>query len=456
MRRLAPILLLLVLAATTGAVVPADDGRLSRDMIGWEDGYWYDDPLSVTVRDGLSAEEREAITARAMARIEYLRGLEFRESVDVRVISRAEYLAHRGGGDTDETHALWNDQVWEAIFLVGEDRNVSDVLEGTLGSSIVGYYASGTGDIVIVSDGEQAVLSRGTLVHELVHALQDQHFGLTGDGRTQDAQLARNGVIEGEANRIQQQYQSRCNRVWSCVDTSRAPTTSSSQSDDGSGDSADGDNGSSDGESTAAYDRGVFLVIYQPYAVGPDFVDAIAERGGTAAVNGLYEDLPASTEQVLHPSAYPDEEPVNVSVPDRSNADWRRFDTEPVADTVGEASIYAMVVSNDMGEPPSGRYSYDHPLSQGWGGDSVVPYRDGGRYGYVWEIAWDTEADAREFHEAYLALLDDHDAEQLGDRRYRVPADDAFSGGYRVVREGKRIRIVHGPTTASLGDIHAP
>ncbi len=453
MRRLALVLGLVVLLASAGTVVPADDGRLSRDVIGWEAGYWYDDPLSVSVQDGLDAAEREAITARAMARIEYLRGLEFRETVDVRVISRAEYLATRGTGDTNETHARWNDQVWEALFLVGDDRNVSDVLEGTLGSSIVGYYASGTGDIVLVSDRAEPVLSRGTLVHELVHAMQDQHFGLASDVQTQDAQLARNGVIEGEANRIQQQYAARCTRGWSCVDTSRAPTQSGSDADSNDTGSADSQSSSDDG--TAAYDRGVFLVIYQPYAVGPDFVEAIDKRGGSTALNDLYRDLPASTEQVIHPEAYPDERPVNVTVPDRSGPDWQRFDTDPVADTVGEASIYAMVVSNDMGRPPSGRYSYDHPLSVGWAGDSVVPYRNGDQNGYVWEIAWDTEADARAFHSAYLDLLDDHGAAEVGERRYRIPADDPFAGAYRVVRDGRRVRIVHGPTAGSLPAIHA-
>jgi len=434
MRRLGWLVLALVVATSLGTLVPADDGGLSRDTIGWENGYAYDDPLSVTVEDGLNASEREAVTARAMARIEVIRDLEFRETVDVEIRSRADYLDSRNATGSD-THSAWNNQVWKALFLVGDDRDVGDVIGGTFGSSVVGYYAVGTGDIVLVSDSDTPVLSRGTLVHELVHALQDQHFGLAERPDTQDAQLARNGVVEGEANRIQGRYEQRCLRAWSCVDT--RPTA-----------------GSSGDEST--FDRGVFLVIYHPYAVGPDFVEQIADRGGTDALNALYEDFPPSTEQIVHPERFPDEAPVNVTVPDRSGDDWQRFDHDPVADTVGEASIYAMVVHNDLGDPPAGRYSYEHPISTGWAGDSVVPYRDGTRYGYVWEVAWDSSADAREFHEAYRDLLDGRGAEALDGGRYRLPAADAYGGAYRVTREGTTVRVVHGPTADALDAIHAP
>jgi hypothetical protein len=456
MKRLALLVVLLVLASSASTLVPPDDDRLSRDTIGWEDGYWYDDPVDVTVADGLNESERAAITARAMARVEYLRGLEFRETVDVRITSRAEYLASRNG-ETNATHSRWNNQVWKALFLVGADRDVSEVLDGTLGASVVGYYAPGSGDIVIVSDDPTPVLSRGTLVHELVHAMQDQHFGLASDAQTQDAQLARNGVVEGEANNVQRQYAARCGSEWSCVDTSRARTSADDGDDETAtedGDGTSGDDG--DADDSAGYDRGVFTVIYQPYAAGPDFVEHVAQRGGTDALNALYEDFPDSSEQIIHPEAYPEERPVNVTVPDRSSEEWRRFDHEPVADTVGEASIYAMVVANGIGEPPQGgQYGYEHPISAGWGGDSVVPYRVGERNGYVWETVWDTDADAREFHEGYLALLDDRGAERLGPDRYRLPAEDPFGGAYRVSRAGDTVRIVHGPTPESLGAIHA-
>ncbi|MFC7135716.1 hypothetical protein ACFQRB_02125 [Halobaculum litoreum] len=90
--------LLLVLAgcsAPTAGPAAADDWQYPddppSDRLGWEAGYWYNESIDVNQSDGLDAAEREAFVARTMARVERVRGLEFRESVPVEVISRAEY-----------------------------------------------------------------------------------------------------------------------------------------------------------------------------------------------------------------------------------------------------------------------------------------------------------------------------------------------------------------------------
>ena len=345
-----------VLAVTTlatlagcGALSPADDGEL-----GVENGYSYDDDLSVTPDDGLNETELEAVKSRSMARLERLRGLEFTDDVPVRVVTREQYRAN-ATSTPNRTHQLWNNQVWEGLFLVGEDRNVSAVFDDLRGSTVQGYYSPGTDEIVIVSDAATPRLSRGTLVHELVHALQDQQFGLNGSMDTQDGQLAHSGVVEGEANLLTARYGGQCEAEWSCV-------------------TVPGGDGGGGGLSSP----GVFAVIYQPYATGPGFVAALEQRGGWDAVDDAHAEYPASSEQVIHPERYPDDEPVDVTVPDRSTAAWDRFDHDPVADTVGEASVYAMLLDNNVGETPPSRYSYSHPAADGWAGDAFVPYRSAG------------------------------------------------------------------------------
>jgi hypothetical protein len=432
-RRTLLALALVVLLGGCVAAAPAD-GPPEDNRLGWEAGYAYDDPIPVTAADGLNASEREAVLARAMARLEHLRGLEFTEPVSVRLVTRDQYRANRSD-DADPTHAAWNNQVWEALFLVGDDRDVDDVFDDALGSRVIGYYEPGTGEVVIVSDSETPNISRGTLVHELVHALQDQQFGLGDWPDTQDRQLARNGVVEGEANRLQSRYVDRCGGAWDCI----------SVTDGGGG-----------GGSLGRYGQNVFTVIYHPYAVGPSFVERVATTGGQSALNALYDPYPESTEQVIHPGAYPEEAPVDVTVPDRTRGNWTRFDHDPVADTVGEASIFAMVTANDLGETDVARFGYRHPVSAGWGGDTLVPYRDGDRFGYVWTTAWDTEADAEEFHAAYETLLDVENADRLGPTRYRLPDGHPFGGAYRLTISDRRVTVVHGPTRAALDRIHAP
>jgi hypothetical protein len=415
-------------AAHAPAASTSDDGRL-----GWENGYGANASIAVTPEDGFNASEREALLARTMARLETLRELEFTESVSIRIETREQFRANQSG-DTNRTYAAWNNQVWEALFLVGGDADVEEVFDEAFGTRVLGYYQPGSDEVVIVSDSETPTIPRSTLVHELVHALQDQRFDIADQPPTQDRQLARNGVIEGEANRLQVAYARTCGEEWDCIPPG----------------------GGGGGGDLGPYGENVFSVIYHPYASGPDFVGAIAERAGTDALNALYDPYPASTEQIIHPERYPEDTPLNVTVPDRSAGDWRRFDHDPVADTVGEASIFAMVRTHALGDTRVGRFSYDHPVSEGWAGDTLVPYRDGDRFGYVWRTAWDTRADAEAFHAAYRELMADQGAESLGDGRYRLPADHPYGGSFRLSIEDRRVTVVHGPTRASLDRIHAP
>ena len=429
---------LVVVVALAGCSIPfvghPEEPR-GGDTIGWENGYWYDDPVDVTTSDGLNESELEAVTARQMARIERIRDREFESTVPVEVISRAEY---RNRSRSNRTGAgppgdPWNDQVWESLLLVGESRGSSEAIGDTTSESVLGYYAASEDRIVIVSESETPVVDRTTLAHELVHALQDQQFGLGARPETQDTQLARNGVVEGEANYVQNTYEQRCGNGWNCIST---PERSGGGSGGGGG-----------------QNPGVFTVIIQPYVSGPAFIDSVYDEGGWDAVDALHEDYAASSEQIIHPERYPDETPVSVTVADRSNGEWNRFDHDPVGDTVGEASIFAAMYHNDQTEAE--RYSYVSQPSEGWAGDTVVPYRNGsGGGGYVWESRWDTEGDAVEFAAAYRdALTEAHDARTQRGNVYVVP-DSPFADAFRIVREGRTVRIVNGPTVDDLDGIH--
>jgi hypothetical protein len=438
---LCAVLLLLAGCQAPGSIDtlrdPGEREEPETDQIGWENGYWYDDPVPVTTDDGLNESEREAVTARTMARIERIRAREFNSTVPVEVISRAEYRNRsQSSGTSGPSGDPWNDQVWEALLLVGETSGSSEAIGDTLSSSVQGYYSGGSDKIVIVSPTETPTIDRGTLSHELVHALQDQQFGLDNTAQTQDTQLSTNGVIEGEANYIQQLYRQRCTRNWDCIETP--------QNNGGGGGTGGGQN------------PGVLTVLLQPYVTGPRFIDQARSSGGWAAVDALHDNMPASSEQVIHPDRYPDDVPVNVTVPDRSNDEWERFDHDPVGDTVGEASIFATMYHNNQIE--SSRYSYRSPVSNGWAGDTVVPYRtDDGEGGYVWETRWDSTRDARQFAEAYQgALTSEHGATNPRENIYIVPDDSAFSDAFRIVRSDETVRIVNGPTVSDLDAIHSP
>ncbi|RRJ28899.1 Hvo_1808 family surface protein [Halocatena pleomorpha] len=426
-RRIA-LLVLASLTVTAGCSMPFG----TEDAIGREGGYSATDELDVTTDDGLNESERASVVHRTMARIEVIRGLEFDRDVSVRVISRAAYREQRKQFGLSSTNATeWTEQVWEALFLVDEPTNATEAVSDVYRGSVLGYYSEG--DIVIVSDSNTPRIDPYTLAHELTHALQDQQLTLNVRTETRDAQLAANGLVEGDANAVEYEYRHRCGGSWSCLPQP--------------GQSAD----------NADRNQGVYTTISMPYIQGPAFIRALSERGGWETVNDAYESFPESTEQIIHPARYPDERPESVRITDRSTGNWQRFAGSPQEETVGEVSIYTMFRTNGViPAPQNGRENYSHPLSAGWAGDRLVPYNNtDGQNGYVWKTKWDTERDAKQFVDGYERLLERHNASAV-DGTHRLPESNPYADAFRVTRDGSTVTIVNAPTTDELDRIHRP
>ncbi|QLG28110.1 hypothetical protein HUG10_11335 [Halorarum halophilum] len=460
---LAALLVLSVVAPATAAAVPSEvpkaqsDGEgdgppdPENDTIGWENGVWHNESIDVNQSDGLTDRELDLFVARSMARVEYIREEEFEATVPVEVISREEYrnrTATDAGNGT--AYNRWNDQVWESLFIVGEDTSSAEALSETQGSSVAGFYSPADDQIKIITDSpDSPTVSNATLVHELVHALQDQQYDLTNEtyrGQTQDGNLAINGIVEGGANYVEARYSQRCGNEWDCVETPGSEAGGGSPPN-----------------------LGILLTIFNPYSDGPVYVDELVQEGGWAAYEERMRNPPASTEQVIHVT---DEEPEPIEFEDSARNGWETFpgQGENGSDTVGEASIYSMFwyqaseYNADTIDPQTlfateGQYdvyNYDAAPSNGWANDRVFPYRNGegenARYGYVWKTAWDTESDATEFRDAYLRMLDAHDARETDEGYYVVP-DGPFADAFLVVQNGTQIVVVNGPNVDAVKDI---
>ncbi|ERG96014.1 Hvo_1808 family surface protein [Haloquadratum walsbyi] len=442
------------------------------DPLGWESGYWYNESITVDQTNGLSDEEMKAYVGRGMARVEYIRQLEFKSSVPVSVISRSEYRSQRDG-NTQSTEGqqfqAWNNQVWEALFAVGESASTQQAIEETRGSSVAGFYSPSDDAITIVTDTpESASIDNTTLIHELVHAVQDQHYDLTEEryaATTQDGQLAVDGLIEGDARYVESAYVDRCGGSWECVEL---PTDTGRDSGSGGGPS----------------NLGIFVTIFQPYSDGVGYINHLRESGGWAAVNDRFESPPVASEQVIHRT---NETPQPITYTDRSSTNWSQFESvgQDGSDTVGEASIFVMfwnqarTVGAETVRPqaltqPTNQYdayNYIADPSAGWENDRLFPYRtqDGKatEYGYVWVTTWESNEDATEFRNAYRSILTARDAttpQQTGSenpgstaqttRTYVIP-DGPYADSFRVTQDGTQVVIVNGPETESLDKIRS-
>ncbi|PCR91733.1 Hvo_1808 family surface protein [Natrinema ejinorense] len=451
----ARLFVVVALVVCSGCALPGNPDGFDTDReLGYVGEYAHDDVFAFDTSGDLSAEQLEAVMYRSMARIEVVRGLKYERDVELEVTTRSEYRDRRTSGT--ENASAFSNEVWRAAFLVDGDTDVNRAFDDLYGDSVQGYYVNDR-IVIVVDETDEISIDRRTLVHELTHALQDQHFGIARESETIDGLRAENGLLEGEAAYVPRQYDRRCGAEWQCLPTTQGATAS--------------------GEAITQrpFNDGLFLSIYAPYAEGPGFVADRFERGGWAAVDRAHADPPRSTAQLLHPERYPDADPVAVDIADRSSDDWRPItesvadgDGEPRTETIGEATLFATLWANGVVERPltegatdGSRYNYSSPATEGWAGDSLRVYRNGdetNRTAHVWRLAWERPADATAFADAYRRLLSNKGAEPVesaGDGVYRIPDGEPFTGAYRVTVAGDTVEIVGAPTVDELADVHA-
>jgi len=222
------------------------------------------------------------------------------------------------------------------------------------------------------------------LVHELTHALQDQHFDLekllqqVKDDN--DKLMARVSLVEGDATLAQIRYMLE-RRSWKLREMFGVAFQQQ------------------DKFFSAPYFVRKNLLF--PYEKGVQYVTALYESNGWDAVNAAYADPPVSSEQILHPEKYIDsrDDPQKVSIPDLS----------PV---LGEG--WELVSSNNLGELNTmvmfrqylGMFRAKKP-ADGWDGDWYNYYvnSNNGRQALIWATAWDSVKDAEEFFASYCKLV---------------------------------------------------
>ncbi|MCU4753646.1 Hvo_1808 family surface protein [Halobacteria archaeon AArc-curdl1] len=445
---LVALVAVVVIAGCTAPLsAPADSPGADDRELGSINGFGPDDEIEIGDPEALTRAELEAVSYRAMARIEVIRGVRFTEDVEIAVYTREEVRERFDRGD--EPADAFTNELWRAPFIVDDETDVNEAFETLYGDAVQGFYVNNR--VVVVTDDPEAIrISRDTLVHELTHALQDQHVGLERRGSTLDERRAETGLIEGEANYLPYLYEQRCDVEWECLpDLDPLEAANGSTGDD--------------------LNVGLFLSIFAPYSEGATFVEHLHQTGGWEAIDDAFENRPVSTSQLIHPERYPDDRPRDVALEDRSSGDWEPItdeDGEIRTETIGEATLFAGLWTNAVLEgslfddsTPLSPYTYDNPVTAAWAGDTFVAYEaagDGaegdGPTGHVWALEWESEAAAERFADTYRHLLEIRGGTAVDDSgdTYRISDDDRFSGAYKLTVDGDRVEIVAAPTVTDL------
>ena len=379
----------------------------------------------------------EAMSIKRLQRIaEEARGLRFESEVPVRIQNRAEILAHVFR-ELEEDDLEDKRQLYVALGLLPADMDVREILERVLGEQIAGYYDQDDNHLVI---RDEIIRSLGapqlgafeeahvTIIHELVHALQDQHLALgqafaDGDEVPSDPESAYQAVVEGDATLAMVGFISAQAGAPLSLLTSNPTNLRRFM--------AQARDGRQDPELSGA-PAILRVTLLSSYLDGLLFCSALHGRGGWRAVNEAHRAPPISTEQVLHPQRYLSGElPDEVAVPSFDSlqaAGLRRFDTDQLGEL--ELRVYFGQLTDGV----------DEAAADGWSGDEIAAYRSSeGEVSIVWFTAWDNREEAEEAALAANLVL------------HSVPA--AARSRYSVTRSGRAVLIIRnlpGPLHASV------
>ncbi len=285
--------------------------------------------------------------------------------------------------DEDLDEIAQRQALYTVLGIMDKDASLPDLLLGLYGEQVIGLFDSEEERLYIVSDTDEiGPLDEATYAHEFTHGLQQQHFDIHSTQKSlegnSDQALAYRGLVEGDATLAETIYMFQ-----QMDDEQRAQIAE---------DAAALDSTPLDSAPHVIQREFIF-----PYREGPQFVFTILSADGSwRSVDQVYEDIPLSTEQILHPEKYvAKEEPIEVVLPDVTSVlggDWMVLRE----DTLGEFLLLAYLEDHITAEEADA-------AAAGWGGDAYALF-EGPEGALLLQtvIAWDGEDDAQEFFDAFV------------------------------------------------------
>jgi hypothetical protein len=346
---------------------------------------------TVTASEGID----DAVVARLTEEVtdlisatEDVRGLTFLEPPTIAIVT-ADELEARVRTDLeqqlDPAEAAIETRFYQLLGLLGPGDDLETMLIDLYGEQVAGFYDGDTEEMVIGGDAADLTpLTKSVIVHELVHALTDQHFLFNADyealfdDQEYDQGSAFQALIEGDATYFQFVYIEQM----SPADRLALATEAMQQL--------------ADSTVFASVPNWVQADLSFPYDSGQVFVQALVDAGGIAAVDRAYQDRPVSTEVVMHPSRYLGGEgvlavdPVSISLPG-----YDVFETS----TLGEWGIRVILSGGNL-QP-----GVVTQAANGWGGDSYQILTNGDELVFALAYKGDSEDDAFELADALITEL---------------------------------------------------
>ncbi|HSE97509.1 MAG TPA: DUF6782 family putative metallopeptidase [Blastocatellia bacterium] len=355
-------------------------------------------------------------TEEILGRVSRLRGLEIKHQVKSGFKTKDEIgesvIKDLDEGNTPEEFDATTKMLLK-LGLVPAGFPLRDFLVKLLREQVAGFYEPKTKEFYLAAWLPVAE-QKTVIAHELVHALQDQHFNLRrfekwpkGDS---DAELAAHALVEGDATLVMFQY--AFDQQGMRMDLSAIGSLTDKLLEQGDDD---------DKEKYPVLSSAPSVLregLQFPYVYGIGFVQEVLKKRSLDQLNSIYTDLPTSTEQVMHPERYlVRDHPVRIELADLTStlgAGWKQIDAD-VNGEFGYHTILAEYVAKRLA----------HLAAEGWDGDRYALYEDGktGALLLAHYTTWDSERDAKEFFEIYI---------ERTEKRYHVDRTSELNAQHRV------------------------
>ncbi len=311
-------------------------------------------------------------------------GLELREPVRIERRSREDLVRYLHGKLDEEMpseEARATVEVYALLGLVPADLDLRSVLLGLYTEQVAGYYEPDSTALFVMDDQPDEALE-ALLVHELVHALQDQSTdldALTDRALGNDRAVAAQTAIEGHATLVMLEYMTE-RMVGAPIDLAEIPDFAAQMRP-----------ALEAMRSQFPALAGAPLIIQEsllfPYVEGTAFVQSLWAAGDRVAP--FEARLPSSTEQVLTRGRAA--EPLDLELAAATGTIVRE-------DVLGRLEVAVLLREHGP----------DEAAADGWDGDryALVESADGTR-SLAWYALWEDEAARDRFLGAMTAAVRD-------------------------------------------------
>ena len=283
--------------------------------------------------------------------------------------------------------------------LIPPDYDLRRLFVDLMEEQVAAYYDPRS-KVMVLGDWLTADEQQASLMHELVHALQDREISLdafiTPHPGQSDQLLARQALMEGEAVALTLELMLNAQGA----DLASLPDLGSLRGMVAGG----------AGSAIAIAPKFLRDLLLFPYLDGLTFVHQFRKRQPWSAMTGLYRDPPRSTTQIMNPDKRlaTREDPVGLTLPDLGTlTPGAKVVTE---DELGEFALGA-VLGIHLGEQ-AGRSA-----AAGWRGDRYRVWEDSdGRLMIAYLLAMESERVASAFALIYTKVLDKRHPGVVGKR----------------------------------------